>query len=204
VSFDEFAQTWDTSRRILRAKEIADEISKTLSLEIEDTTKYTAMEFGCGTGLVSFNLHNHFNKIYLLDSSKEMIKVLESKIEKYEVNNMFSYHSDEKLIDEKVDIIYTSMVLHHIQDIKETVCKFYEILNEDGFLIIIDLNKEDGSFHKNEKNFNGHNGFDQDLFKTILEEAGFRDINVHTFYNNVKVIDDEEIDYSLFLLKGKK
>ena len=86
MSFDNYAKTWDTDKRINRAKIIANEISN--SIDINEN--YSAMEFGCGTGLVSFNLYDKFKSITLIDSSKGMIDILNSKINKYEVNNMIA------------------------------------------------------------------------------------------------------------------
>lgn len=68
MSFNDYAKTWDTDERINRAKIIAQEISNS----IEFGKNYSAMEFGCGTGLISFNLHDKFEGITLVDSSKGM------------------------------------------------------------------------------------------------------------------------------------
>lgn len=154
MSFDDYAKNWDTDNRINRAKIIASEIGN--SLEIDEN--YSAMEFGCGTGLVSFNLVNKFEKITLIDSSKGMIDILNSKISKYKVNNMVANHSDiynENSVKEKFDVIYNSMVLHHICNITTIIKIFYELLNSDGYLCIVDLNEEDGRFHKNYPDFDG-------------------------------------------------
>ena len=54
MSFDNYAKTWDTEKRINRAKIISNEISNSIDIH----KNYSAMEFGCGTGLVSFNLYD--------------------------------------------------------------------------------------------------------------------------------------------------
>ncbi|MGH4123467.1 MAG: class I SAM-dependent DNA methyltransferase [Clostridium sp.] len=203
MSFDNYAKTWDTDVRIDRAKIIASEISKSIAID----KNYSAMEFGCGTGLVSFNLYDKFKNITLVDSSKGMIDILESKIDKYKINNMFSYHLDipsQNSIDMKFDVIYNSMVLHHIQDTESIINTFYELLNKDGYLCIVDLDKEDGSFHKNYPDFDGHNGFNQDTLKNILISAGFKDVEVNTFFSGEKIIENQKVDYSLFLMKARK
>jgi ubiquinone/menaquinone biosynthesis C-methylase UbiE len=200
--FDDYAKKWDTDRRINRAKIISEEIANL----IEINKGYSAMEFGCGTGLISFNLVEKFENITLIDSSKGMIDVVKEKIEKYEVDNMKPYAIDlfnEEII-EKFDLIYTSMVLHHIQDIAGLANKFYTLLKDGGQVIIVDLDKEDGSFHKNEPGFNGHNGFDQEKLKKIFLEAGFKDVESTTFFYDEKKIEGKNIKYSLFIMKAKK
>ena len=75
MSFDDYARTWDTERRINRAKIVADKIADSVDID----RNYSAMEFGCGTGLVSFNLYDKFKRITLIDTSKGMIDILNSK-----------------------------------------------------------------------------------------------------------------------------
>ncbi len=202
-NFDKYAQTWDTGFRINRARIIAYEIIKSL----DGKREYSALEFGCGTGLVSFNLYNQLKNITLVDSSEGMIEILNSKIDKYQAFNMKAKHMDisgDNLLNEKYDLIYNSMVLHHIQDIP-LICKhFYSLLKNNSNLCIVDLNEEDGSFHKKYPDFNGHNGFDQEKLKLVLENTGFKDIESNTFYYGKKDISGETIEYSLFLMKGYK
>lgn len=203
MGFDEYAKNWDTDKRIKRAKTIVNEIVKSINTE----RKYSAMEFGCGTGLVSFNMYDKFKKITLIDSSKGMIDILNAKILEYNVSNMVTKHLDitgDDTIAEKFDIIYTSMVLHHIHDTEGIIKKLYQLLNDEGCLCIVDLNEEDGSFHKEYSDYDGHNGFNQDELKMILVEAGFEGIESNTFFHDVKIIGDENINYSLFLMKGIK
>jgi len=203
MSFDNYAKTWDTDKRINRAKIIADEIMNSINI-IKDSS---AMEFGCGTGLVSFNLYEKFKSITLVDSSQGMIDILNSKIDTYKVNNMFPYLLDitnKNSLNMKFDVIYSSMVMHHIQDTEAIIKDFYQMLNKDGCLCIVDLDEEDGSFHQNYPDFDGHNGFNQKEIKTILNKIGFEEIESKTFYYDYKVIDDKKISYSLFLMKAKK
>jgi predicted TPR repeat methyltransferase len=83
VGFDEDAKNWDTERRISRAKIIADEIGNAIG----SGRNRTAMEFGCGTVLISFNLRDSFKNITLIDSSKGMIDELKCKIQQYKISN---------------------------------------------------------------------------------------------------------------------
>lgn len=203
MNFNESAKGWDTDQRINRAKIIANEIISS----IDNDDDYSAMEFGCGTGLISFNLYNNFKEITLIDSSEGMIDRLNSKINDCKINNMVSKHLDlcnENSLNEKFDVIYNSMVLHHIYDINAIIKKFYQLLNNNGYLCIVDLNEEDGSFHKDDPDFDGHDGFNQAELKRILVNAGFDDVQSHTFFYDAKDIEDEKISYSLFLIKARK
>jgi ubiquinone/menaquinone biosynthesis C-methylase UbiE len=203
VGFDDYAKTWDTDIRIKRAKTIAVAISDSVG----SNENRSAMEFGCGTGLVSFNLYDKFKSIALIDSSEGMIDILKSKINKYEITNMVPYHLDicsKNSLDMKFDIIYNSMVLHHITDTEDIIQNFHQLLNKDGYLCIVDLDEEDGSFHKKYPEFDGHNGFNQDDLKSILISCGFKDIESHTFFYDEKIIEDQKVNYSLFLMTARK
>ncbi len=203
MEFDNYAKTWDSDKRITRAKTIAEEIIGS----IENSGQSSAMEFGCGTGLISFNIYDKFKSVALVDSSEEMINILKSKINKYNADNMTPYLLDLSkgdVLQNKFDVIYSSMVLHHIDDIEGIIEKLYGLLNSGGCLCIVDIDEEDGSFHKNYPEFRGHNGFNQEALKNILSKGGFKDVESNTFYYDHKIIEGEKIDYSLFLIKGKK
>lgn len=81
---------------------------------------------------------------------------------------------------------------------------FYNLLNKNGILCIIDLDKEDGTFHINNKNFNGHNGFEHRYMKNVLKNSGFSNIKVKTFYYSQKKYNNMNIPYSMFYAIGKK
>lgn len=203
MSFDNYAKNWDTDFRINRAKVIAKEINNILG----NKKSCTAMELGCGSGLISFNLIDSFKSITLIDSSKNMLDILSDKIERYHLDNMKAYKLDitgNEKIDTKYDVIYNFMVLHHILDTESIIKTFYELLNDKGELCIVDLNEEDGRFHKKELEFKGHNGFSQTKLKNILIDTGFKNIEIQTFFYGEKIIEDEKISYSLFIVKAKK
>ena len=106
--------------------------------------------------------------------------------------------------EKSYDVIYTSMALHHIVDTETTIKNLHKLLKKDGYLCIIDLDEEDGSFHKEEKDFNGHNGFNQNDLKNALLETGFKKVETNTFYEDEKVVEEMKVKYSLFLMVGRK
>lgn len=202
MNFDDVSNEWDNKKRIERAKVISNKIKTIISV----AKNKSAMEFGCGTGLISFNLSHVFKNITLIDNSQGMISVVNEKIKKLNLKNINSYCYDlvENSLNEKYHIIYSSMALHHIVDIDEVIKKFNNMLISNGTLCIVDLNEDDGRFHKNEVGFNGHNGFSQKWMKNILEANGFSNIKSQTFYKSTREIDNEEVEYSLFIMTGDK
>jgi len=204
MNFDDEARKWDndpkkTERAKVFAKEIIDFIKPDKTLD--------ALEFGCGTGLLSFQLKDYFKSITLADSSEGMIKVLEEKIVNAGVENfkplqIASLESDLKAND--YDVIYTLMTLHHIPDVNNIVIVFNSLLKRGGYLCIADLVKEDGSFHAGHDNFDGHNGFDRDELSDILSSNGFDIEHYKIGYEIEKELDDKVVKYPLFLMICKK
>ena len=74
--FEQKALGWDDDpSKVKRAKIIADEIKKNIML----SQNMVAFEYGCGTGLVSFNLQPLLKNIVLGDSSEGMLNALKQK-----------------------------------------------------------------------------------------------------------------------------
>lgn len=204
MHFDSKAKNWDNSLdKIERAKVFAKEITDF----IQPKKSATALEFGCGTGLLSFELKNAFNSITLVDNSVGMIDVLKEKIEKHKIKNFNPLTInllEDKFNLKSVDVIYTLMTLHHINDLDAIFKIFNTLLNTNGYLCIADLVKEDGSFHPKEMNFDGHTGFDKDKLSSILLKNGFK-IEYYTIcYEVEKVRENQLKKYPLFLLIAKK
>lgn len=203
MSFDEKARMWDNPGRIKRTEILSNAIIE----RIEDASEKTALEIGCGTGLFTTRLSKVLKEVACFDTSEEMVKVLKEKIKEGNLKNI-SIYTEEILNNEefyeKFDIVYSSMVFHHIVDIEKEFELLSKLLKKGGQVIIIDLDEEDGSFHKNEKDFNGHNGFNRDEFKDILEKYGFMDVTFETVFNGTKIVLDKGVDYSLFLCVAQK
>lgn len=203
MNFNVQSISWDNAKRINRAKVIAAEIASATELE----KSYSALEFGCGTGLVSFNLYDKLKDIVCIDKSKGMIDTLNTKIKQHKVKNMVAYQhniNDDYLLTPKYDLIYTSMALHHIVDVDTTLTNLYKLLKQNGCLCIVDLDEDDGSFHKTETDFDGHNGFNQTELKQILVKLGYKGLRSNTFYKDVKNIEGVILNYSLFIMIGRK
>jgi ubiquinone/menaquinone biosynthesis C-methylase UbiE len=200
--FDSRARDWDKEKRhVDRSQAIAAEMLKTIPLK--KTMK--ALEFGAGTGLLSFILKDRLAEITMMDNSKEMVKVAQEKIAAENAHHMKAVCLDLEKEDyfSEFDIIYTQMVLHHVLNIDMILGKFYSLLKKGGYLVIADLYSEDGSFHG--ADFNGHKGFDMEELSGMLMKYGFRGILHRQCYNLKKNIASGEIkDFPIFLLVASK
>jgi ubiquinone/menaquinone biosynthesis C-methylase UbiE len=204
MNFDQKAKDWDKDpQRVERARIFANEIIKFLG----DKKPENALEFGSGTGLVSFWLNDIFKSITLADNSVGMMEVLNEKIKKEKISNMKPllldiFKGKSNLFD--FDIIYTLLTLHHIKDIDKTFAIFNTMLSHGGYLCIGDLVTEDGSFHHKDPEFNGHNGFDPEEIKRKLITNGFKIEFESIFYIIEREHNSLTKRYPLFLIIGNK
>ncbi|MCX6250664.1 MAG: class I SAM-dependent methyltransferase [Bacteroidetes bacterium] len=197
--FDQKAQDWDKNKmHIERTLAIADRLKKL----IQEKPAMKAMEFGAGTGLLSFYLKDRFLEITLMDSSREMLKMAEQKMEAGDhskIKTLFLNLELEEYIGDPFNIIYSQMVLHHIKDINAILKKFYHLLTPGGILAIADLYQEDGSFHDGDLNV--HRGFNPEDLTSILLKQGFNDIKIAPCFVIRKEVSAEIIkEYPVFVL----
>ena len=196
--FDARAREWDKNKmHTERSEAIASGIRDMIVLN----PSMKALEFGAGTGILSFMLSDEFADITLMDNSSEMIKVC---IEKAEINNDLHIHPmcfdlEHNDFEGRFDIIYNQMVLHHVADYETMFAKFYTLLNPGGYLAIADLFPEDGSFHG--ENVNVHLGFDPEILSKMLKNNGFSEIRYINCYN---LKHESGKTFPIFLLLAKK
>lgn len=204
MSFDLKAKEWDKNpQNIERTNDLANEINSVLPQNFN-----SGLEFGCGTGLLSFALKNKFSKVTLCDTSQGMLNVLNEKIGNEKITHfqpVFLDLSSENFEKEtKFDVIYTSMTIHHVDDIEQIFAKFHSLLNTNGFLIIADVDKEDGTFHAPEMNFKGHFGFEKTDFEKSLKSQQFEPIHYKIYHEIVRKSENGERKYPLFVSISKK
>lgn len=201
--FDQQAANWDNEpRRVERAAVIAQEIIEA----VPGIDGMIGFEYGCGTGLLSFNLRKHLKRIVLGDNSSGMLEVLRQKIFQNNVPNMETMNIDlekESLPMDEYGVIYTLMTLHHINDIDKVACEFHKALKSLGYLCIADLDEEDGSFHGSD--FTGHNGFNRQELAERLGKLGFSDVKSKLCYEVTKTSPEGIIrKYQVFLMTARK
>jgi ubiquinone/menaquinone biosynthesis C-methylase UbiE len=201
VDFDKKARTWDDPEKINRAKKVAEKLRKRIPLK----KTMSALEFGCGTGLLSFELQNDLGKITLADNSEEMLKAVREKILVSRVENMYPMRinlMENVSFNNQFDLIYSLMALHHVNNIERVISRFSNMIHTGGYLGIADLDKEDGSFH--EEDFDGYFGFDRKNLSDILFHSGFRNIKFDNCCKLHRLRDNIKRDYTIFLLTCRK
>ena len=202
--FDERAKDWDANpMRVERARIVAQAIRQAVPLR----PGMTALELGCGTGLLSFALQPDFASITLADTSQGMLDVLSEKIKAAGADNMHPLSLDlasDPLPASRFEIIYSLMTMHHIPATDQVLRQCHALIVPGGWLCIADLEKEDGSFHQDTPDFDGHDGFDRDALQSKVEAAGFENVRFSTVFSVRKRIDDVEKVFPLFLMTASR
>lgn len=201
--FDNKAAEWDNNpMHWERSAAIAEEIKKLVPLN----RKMTALEYGAGTGITSFLLKDYLKEITLVDNSSEMIRVIKEKISTSKVKNLKTLNINlevEEYKEQKYDLIFTQMVLHHVDDTEKIIKVFHQLLNKGSYLAIADLYEEDGSFHGD--GFTGHKGFHMDRLSDLLKKSGFSGIFYKTcFVIHRKISENETRPYEVFIMTAKR
>jgi hypothetical protein len=77
------------------------------------------------------------------------------------------------------------------------------MLEPNGYLLIADLDKEDGSFHT-DGTTDIHRGFDRGELKKRVEAAGFASVAFSTAYEIKKQVNGTLKSFPVFLLSARK
>lgn len=196
--FDKAAQEWDKGD--IR-QNIADAVFKKIVSRIALLNNMNILDFGAGTGLLSFKIAPMVRSVTGTDLSVGMLEQLEAK-------NTTALHVTPLLQDimqnpckQKFHGIVSSMAMHHVEDTARLFETFYSHLERDGFIAIADLEEEDGSFHSQHGNDGVHHfGFKREELRETIEKAGFKNVRFHDAYT----INKEDGSYPIFLVTAMK
>ncbi len=201
--FNSRAAEWDNlPRRVLLANAVADLIIK----EVHPEPWMRMLDYGCGTGLVTLGLQQVVKEVIAADSSIGMLEQLQTKAEEAQIANIHTLliDLDQKLkLPQGIDLLVSSMTMHHVPDLDELFSIFRLVMNPDGWLCIADLETEDGSFHDDQSVHIPHPGFNIDEMELYFKNAGFRDVKTLPVMTIKKERDGSHCGYPVNLTFGR-
>ena len=182
--FNREASKWDENPQ---RRALALSVAQAIITTIKPEKNMNALEFGCGTGLVTLEIAPLVKKISAVDTSIEMLAVLQDKINASGITNIetrslnLSSSSESDFPEKSFDLIYSSMTLHHIDDTAGFLNRISILLSPGGILTIADLDLEDGMFHDDplEK---VHHGFERRELAALFYDAGLQALSFETIY----------------------
>lgn len=179
------------------------------------------LDFGCGTGLVLQRVADDVHAAVGVDSSEGMIHVLHEKaikkvtaccLQLSQTSNLQQHYNQQGISAPAMfDVVYSSMTLHHIQDIPATVKLLKAYLKPGGTLVAFDLEKGPDSilFHPQPISSSVYHkgGFAAEDLSSLWQEAGMKDIScekVHRFTKEVKddAGNDKKVVFWMLMVRG--
>ncbi len=195
--FDKLASQWDLNpNRVESAIKTTHKIKALLDIKDKDI-----LDYGSGTGLISFNLFEDAHSILAMDNSKGMLDEMQRKIQEADITNIKTKLHDgniDAFPKERFDLIITAMTLHHIKNPPLFIKNITKALKVSGYLAISDLELEDGSFHGGDDDGVEHFGFDKQVINRWFKEAGLEIVYLETNETIVK-----HKNFKVFLAIGK-
>ncbi|QWV94191.1 class I SAM-dependent methyltransferase [Geomonas oryzisoli] len=176
--FDAVAEQWDQEpRRLKLAQDVVAALRKALPL----TSNMAALDYGCGSGLVTLGLQPFVGRITGADSSQGMLDVLDKKIQAEALLNVSTLLLDleQQRLEGSFDLIVSSMTLHHVQDVPSLIATLAKALKPGGWLALADLESEDGRFHDDPTGVL-HHGFSREFLTGEFAANGLADVAVVT------------------------
>jgi len=205
--FNREAAQWDENPQ---RRAVALEVAKAIIAAIKPEKSMHALEFGCGTGLVTMEIAPLVKTLSAIDTSREMLSVLLEKIKASGLSTIeticadLSSPTDTVGTDKTFELIYSSMTLHHIDDTAWVLNRISKLLSPGGMLALADLDLEDGLFHDDplEK---VHHGFDRGVLAEMLKVAGLQPLSFETIYTfNKTNRSGKTAAYPVFLVTASK
>jgi|GEM_PF-807111 len=202
--FDARAAAWDS--RPHRHK-LAQGIAAAMEAEGVFAGVGNAVDFGCGTGLLTQELAKRVPFVTGLDTSPGMLAELSAKISRAGLTNVGTQLADLARGDEVAntfDLVASAMALHHVADLPTVLRRLFELTAPGGRLALADLDSEGGIFHDDTSGVY-HNGFDREALTTTLGNIGWTDLAARTATTIEKTLADGITRaFTIFLITGRK
>ena len=138
--FESHAHELDSvTDRIAGYKHYADALHQALS-SLNVTRCHQALEIGPGDGGFLPYLSERFEQVYALDIAEPMLELARSQVKA--LDNIEFIHGDTHVAIEKgikADFVALNMVLHHVPSPAELLAECWQLLNDEGRLLVTDL-----------------------------------------------------------------
>jgi ubiquinone/menaquinone biosynthesis C-methylase UbiE len=142
--FQEWANEYDTTLgKVKRHHKLLDLVVKVSGIKRNDQI----LDIGCGTGLLSLKFLNKTDcTITAIDSSSQMLKIFQEKIEKYNLTEKIhctqESAEDMHFKPDQFDIIAATVALHHVKCKEPVINKVYASLKGGGRFVIGEIDMD--------------------------------------------------------------
>lgn len=199
--FDDAAATWDDDpAHETRQVAVAQAIQQSVPL----APHMRAVDVGGGTGRLSILLADLVGSVVVTDPSAGMVQVAGERIEAAGLGDRLRAAQADLTKDRlegTYDVAWSSLALHHVQDLEGLLRAVAGLLVEGGRFCIADLDEDrEGAFHADKIDFDGHHGFDRHHLAEQLSRAGFSDVR---FADATSILKSDR-EFGVFLCTATK
>lgn len=99
--------------------------------------KGRVLDIGCGSGILTIELSEHYKEVVGIDISEEMLSIARSKRQKDNISYI-KMDANELFFDKTFDFIVSRATFHHLSDIQSVLNSMKSLLNKGGKIIILD------------------------------------------------------------------
>ena len=203
--FNARAEAWDANPR---RRQMAADIAATMErVGLFRQPVPDALDFGCGTGLLTLELARRCERVTGLDNAPGMLAKLDAKIEAAGLDNVATILADLGAGDPlpgAYDLIGSAMALHHVEDLPPIFSRLFRAGNKGARLALADLDSEGGKFHPDNAGV-FHFGFDRLELADMLAGCGFTAIDAVTAATIERPAKDGSVrPFTVFLMTARK
>ncbi|WP_342540516.1 methyltransferase domain-containing protein [Heyndrickxia sp. FSL K6-6286] len=127
--FDKVAEEYDFVTNLLN-----DNTFFIANMPIE---KGRALDIGCGTGILVYELSNYFSEVVGIDISEGMLEFANKKRQCSNISYL-KMDAENLSLGYKFDYIVSRTTFHHLRDISIVINQMKELLYEGGKIVILD------------------------------------------------------------------
>ncbi|MGH2317665.1 class I SAM-dependent methyltransferase [Planococcus sp. SE5232] len=110
------------------------------------------LDFGAGTGYFTIPAAKRVDgQVFALDTDQAMLEMISQKAAKEQLANIVPIQGGNTGIpipDASMDVVIASLVLHEIHPLAATLTQIKDVLKNDGYVIVIELEPKGQSTHK--------------------------------------------------------
>lgn len=210
-SFDDRAATWDEQPG---RRERLENAARLIADAVAGDDVHDMLEVGAGTGMLSFLLSERLpgeQHVTITDTSAGMRAVAQQRVDEagngWEVSDLDLATVPASELEPRYDLVYSHMVLHHVEDVSAMFSAFRRVLRPGGALVVLDLVPDGGKYHAPREGhghpFHHHDGFSEAELRSFTAKAGFTDVQ-HSVPSAVTITrDGREREFPLFLLLAR-
>jgi ubiquinone/menaquinone biosynthesis C-methylase UbiE len=100
-------------------------------------SRMSALDVGCGSGILASKLAEHYEGVVGIDISEDMLAIARSKRALANVEYRWM-DANEIAFDEQFDLIVSNTTFHHLRDVGKTLETLKGLLRPGGRIVVVD------------------------------------------------------------------